>query len=127
MSVHMCACLRWLGQQALMPSNVSAGLRMSLQVYVDSALVVNNDGLHGTKSVCKNAALVPGRHNIEVEGFKGSRSHVEMKLTYSGPDTGGLSVTVRSVGTRDPPGTCKVGGSVSQRTKRGESGRQEAP
>lgn len=25
------------------------------------------------------------------------------QLTYSGPDTGGLSVAVRSVGTRDPP------------------------
>ena len=77
-------------------------------MYIDSTLVVNNDGLHGTRSVCKNAALVPGRHSIEVEGFKGTRSHVEMKLTYSGPDTGGLSATVRSVGTRDPPGKRKL-------------------
>lgn len=59
--------------------------------------------MHGAKSVCKNTALVPGRHSITVEGFKGDRSSLEMKLTYSGPDTGGLAVSVRSVGTRDPP------------------------
>ena len=73
------------------------------KIYIDSELVVDNDGVHSAKSVCKNLDLVPGRHNIRVEGFKGSRSSAEMKLTYSGPDTGGLAMTVRSVATRDVP------------------------
>ena len=65
---------------------------------IDTQLVVNNDGVHAAKSVCANTNLVPGVHSITAEGFKGTRSSLEMKLTYSGPDTGGLSEAVRSVG-----------------------------
>ena len=70
---------------------------------IDSERLVDNDGVHEIKSVCKDVTLVPGRHSMSAEGFKGSRGSLEMKLTYSGPDTGGLSVPVRSVGTRNPP------------------------
>ena len=65
---------------------------------IDTQLVVNNDGVHAAKSVCANTNLVPGVHSITAEGFKGTRASLEMKLTYSGPDTGGLSEAVRSVG-----------------------------
>ncbi len=65
---------------------------------MDTQLVVDNDGVHAAKSVCANTNLVPGVHSITAEGFKGTRASLEMKLTYSGPDTGGLSEAVRSVG-----------------------------
>ncbi len=38
--------------------------------------------VHRARSKCENRALVPGRHSIAVEGFKGSRSSLEMKVCF---------------------------------------------
>jgi hypothetical protein len=56
------------------------------QLFVDDTRVVNNDGLHGAERRCGNKALVPGKHDVRVEGFQSGGGAYE-HARWKGPDT----------------------------------------
>jgi hypothetical protein len=64
-------------------------------LYFDWALLVNDDGLHGMVEKCADKDLASGSHVVYIEGFQAGGG-VGMVATYSGPDTGGEKVLMRS-------------------------------
>ena len=64
-------------------------------LYVDGPLLVNDDGLHGMVEKCADKDLASGSHVVYIEGFQAGGG-VGMVATYSGPDTGGEKVLMRS-------------------------------
>ena len=57
--------------------------------------LVNDDGLHGMVEKCADKDLASGSHVVYIEGFQAGGG-VGMVATYSGPDTGGEKVLMRS-------------------------------
>ena len=70
------------------------------RLYVDGPLLVDNEGLHGMVERCGAKDLSAGSHIVYIEGFQAGGG-VGMIATYSGPDTGGEKVLIKSgvVGT----------------------------
>ncbi|KAJ1478722.1 hypothetical protein T484DRAFT_2926567 [Baffinella frigidus] len=74
-------------------------------IWIDGALVVSNEGLHGTQEVRGTVDLTAGYHTVKVDFFEaegGSAIWVE----YSGPDTGGEDRLLRALhygAAGDPP------------------------
>jgi hypothetical protein len=66
-------------------------------LYVDGPLLVDDDGMHGMVEKCSLTTLMSGSHTIYIEGFQGPGG-VGMELTYTGPDTGGSKMFMRSGG-----------------------------
>jgi hypothetical protein len=64
-------------------------------LYVDGPLLVNDDGLHGMVEKCGTTQLSSGSHVVYVEGFQAGGG-VGMIAKYSGPDTGGAKMFIRS-------------------------------
>ena len=64
-------------------------------LYVDEHMLVENEGLHGMVEKCGLTTLLPGTHSIYVEGWQAAGG-VGMELTYTGPDTGGSKIFMRS-------------------------------
>ncbi len=62
---------------------------------MDGPLLVNDDGLHGMVEKCADKELASGSHVVYIEGFQAGGG-VGMVATYSGPDTGGEKVLMRS-------------------------------
>jgi hypothetical protein len=65
------------------------------KLFVNGALLVNNEGLHGMVERCESRTLSTGTHVIYVEGFQAGGG-VGMELQYSGADTGNKKVFMRS-------------------------------
>ncbi len=65
------------------------------RLYLKDALVADNEGLHGMVERCGSRRLEAGTHQIYLEGFQ-CGGGVGQELTYSGPDTGGSKVFMRS-------------------------------
>ena len=65
------------------------------KLYVDGLLLVEDDGLHGMVEKCSVTTLLSGTHIVYLEGFQAGGG-VGMELTYTGPDTGGSKVFMRS-------------------------------
>ena len=55
-------------------------------LYVDGKRVVNNDGLHGARRRCGYKDLVPGKHEVRVEGFQ-HHGGAYQRAMWRGPDT----------------------------------------
>ena len=74
------------------------------RIILDGTLLVSNDGLHGAKRVCSSRKMERGSHDVVVEGFQAGGG-VYQTVTYSGPDTGGARLYMRSVGENagEPP------------------------
>ena len=66
-------------------------------LFIDGGRVVDHDGLHGSDEKCGGASLSAGLHDVSVEGFD-HEGGASMTMKYSGPDTKGSKVFVRSVG-----------------------------
>ena len=64
-------------------------------LFVDGSLLVNDDGLHGMLEKCGSKHLSSGAHVIYIEGFQAGGG-VGMEVKYSGPDTGGRMLFMRS-------------------------------
>ena len=64
-------------------------------LYVDGPLLVDDEGLHGMVEKCGQKRLTPGSHTVYIEGFQAGGG-VGMEAKYSGPDTGGKMVFMRS-------------------------------
>jgi hypothetical protein len=64
-------------------------------LYIDGPLLVDDDGFHGMVEKCSLTTLMSGTHTIYIEGFQGGGG-VGMELTYTGPDTGGSKMFMRS-------------------------------
>ncbi len=62
---------------------------------MDGSLLVNNGGLHGMVEKCGQILLKQGSHVIYIEGFQAGGG-VGMEAKYSGPDTGGKMLFLRS-------------------------------
>ena len=65
------------------------------KLYVDGPLLVNDDGLHGMVEKCGGIDLTSGPHVVYIEGFQAGGG-VGMVATFSGPDTGGKKVLMKS-------------------------------
>jgi hypothetical protein len=58
------------------------------KVYVDNALLIDNDGLHATKSTNGKVRLAPGLHAIRVDYFQGPRMSIALQLFVKPPGPG---------------------------------------
>jgi hypothetical protein len=71
------------------------------RIILNGFLLVDNDGLHdghhGAVRRCATGEMETGTHSVEVEGFHRGGG-VYQDVTYSGPDTGGARLYMRSVG-----------------------------
>ena len=74
------------------------------KLFLDGQLLVDDGGLHGMLEKCGTASLAAGDHPVYVEGFQAGGG-AGMVVRYSGPDTGGEKVLLRS-GTS--PGTARL-------------------
>jgi hypothetical protein len=75
------------------------------RLYVDGALVVDNDGLHPTRSASGQVDLGSGIHAIEVQYFQGPANELALQLWCSDPKGGeavfpncGLNLAQRASG-----------------------------
>ncbi|WP_425409694.1 cadherin domain-containing protein [Hyphococcus sp.] len=57
-------------------------------LFIDGEPVLDNDGLHGTRTRSVSVDLDEGAHDIEVRYFENGGSQT-LQLAWSGPDTGG--------------------------------------
>jgi hypothetical protein len=64
-------------------------------MFVEGALLVQNDGLHGMSEQCELKKFEPGLHPVYIEGFQNGGG-VGMEIKYSGPDTGNRKVWLQS-------------------------------
>ena len=71
------------------------------KVFVDQKLVVDNDGLHAPVEKTGTAHLEAGLYPVEVLFYE-HQGGADMHFRYQGPDTGGKSKLVRSVGEAVP-------------------------
>ncbi len=62
---------------------------------MDGLLVVDDEGLHGMVEKCGSRTLASGLHVMYIEGFQAGGG-VGMEAKYSGPDTGGKVMFMRS-------------------------------
>jgi len=65
------------------------------KLYIDGGLIANDDGLHGMVERCGQQQLNSGTHSVYIEGFQAGGA-VGMEAKYSGPDTGGKMMFMRS-------------------------------
>jgi hypothetical protein len=77
------------------PFHLSVVLLFRSKLFVDGSLLVNNDGLHGMVEKCGQTLLKQGSHIIYIEGFQAGGG-VGMEARYTGPDTGGKTLFLRS-------------------------------
>jgi hypothetical protein len=70
-------------------------------LYVDGHKVVNNDGLHGARKVCRTKELRRGKHTVTVKGFNAGGGAYQ-RATYSGPDTNNRNRRMVSLPTKAP-------------------------
>jgi len=68
------------------------------RVILNGRLLVNNDGLHGATRRCASRYTEKGSHSVVVEGFRHHSGSLYQSVTYSGPDTGGARLYMRSAG-----------------------------
>ena len=61
-------------------------LQFRSKLYLNGALLVVNDGLHGIVEKCSESQLDSGPHTVYVAGFQ-SAGGVGMEVKYMGPDT----------------------------------------
>jgi hypothetical protein len=58
------------------------------KLFVDSNLVIENDGIHSPKSVTGSIYLSPGTYPIRVDYFQGPRMQIALQLFVAPPDEG---------------------------------------
>ncbi|CAJ1364916.1 unnamed protein product [Effrenium voratum] len=63
------------------------------RLFINGALVVDNDGVHGMQSSTGEISLVSGFHSLQLNYFEGL-AESGMILEYSGPDTAGSRVVI---------------------------------
>ncbi|CAJ1349270.1 unnamed protein product [Effrenium voratum] len=63
------------------------------RLFINGALVVDNDGVHGMQSLTGEISLVAGFHSLQIDYFEG-QDESGMILLYSGPDTAGSRVVI---------------------------------
>ena len=64
------------------------------KLYVDGALVVDNDGIHEANTrMCAAQNLKTGERTIYIVGF-GAYLDSELEVTYAGPDTYGVRTVI---------------------------------
>ena len=73
------------------------------RLYLDGPLLVEDDGLHGMVKKCGTKTVAAGDHVVYVEGFQAGGG-VGMRVTYSGADTGGKEILLRSGAVPGKPG-----------------------
>lgn len=54
-------------------------------LYIDGTKVIENDGVHGVRSVNGTANLAPGRHQVRLEYFQGNKGPVALQLLVTPP------------------------------------------
>ncbi len=77
-------------------------------MYIDGALLVDDDGLHGMLERCATRFMTAGLHSVYVTGFQ-AWGGVGMEIRYSGPDTGGVMTFMRVSPLPEPPASSSAG------------------
>jgi hypothetical protein len=77
-------------------------------MYIDGALLVDDDGLHGMVERCSTRFMTAGLHSVYVTGFQ-AWGGVGMEIRYSGPDTGGSMTFMRVSPLPAPPAAPSAG------------------
>ncbi|MFC2953151.1 cadherin domain-containing protein [Marinicaulis aureus] len=62
-------------------------------LFIDGVAVLDNDGLHGTRTRTVTVDLDSGSHDIEIRYFENGGSQT-LQLSWSGPDTGGVTEVI---------------------------------
>ncbi|GJL91587.1 cadherin domain-containing protein [Hyphococcus sp.] len=62
-------------------------------LFIDGEAVLDNDGLHGTRTRSVSLELDAGLHDIEVRYFENGGAQT-LQLAWSGPDTGGINEVI---------------------------------
>ncbi len=73
------------------------------KLYIDGALVVDNDGLHGTQDRSGSVALIAGKHLIGVGYFDKIGSHA-LTVSFAGPDIAKKQIPVNLLFRCNLPG-----------------------
>ncbi len=55
------------------------------RLFIDAQKIIDNDGVHSTRSVSGNAYLTRGQHSIEVDYFQGPREEIALQLFWTPP------------------------------------------
>jgi len=72
-------------------------------IFVDDKLIADDGGsYHGTRTVCGQLFLKEGAHNVRVDWWKRTGGN-SLKVTWSGPDTGGNAYVMGSEMRTDVP------------------------
>ena len=71
------------------------------QLFINGRPVIDNDGLHGTRTRTVTLDLEPGAHAIEIRYFENTGAQT-LQLTWSGPDTGGATELVEGDALQQP-------------------------
>ncbi|MHA7871619.1 MAG: PA14 domain-containing protein, partial [Hyphococcus sp.] len=71
------------------------------ELFVDGVAVLDNDGLHSTRTRSVTLNLDEGAHDIEIRYFENG-GYQTLKLTWEGPDTGGVEQLVAGDALRLP-------------------------
>ncbi|EKX54889.1 hypothetical protein GUITHDRAFT_99540 [Guillardia theta CCMP2712] len=70
-------------------------------LYIDSELLIHDDRVQSPTKTCRSLTLARGLHDVHVDGFKHEGEPI-FRLSYEGPDTGGLPADLNSVAPRAP-------------------------
>ena len=70
-------------------------------LFIDGVAVLDNDGLHGTRTRTVTVDLESGAHDIEVRYFENGGSQT-LQLAWAGPDTGGATEVIGGSSYRLP-------------------------
>jgi hypothetical protein len=81
-------------------------------MYIDGALLVDDDGLHGMLERCATRFMTAGLHSVYVTGFQ-AWGGVGMEIRYSGPDTGDVMTFMRVSPLPEPPAPSSAGAAAA--------------
>ena len=70
-------------------------------LFIDGVAVLDNDGLHSTRTRSVTLDLEPGAHDIEVRYFENGGDQT-LRLSWSGPDTGNVDEVIGGASYRVP-------------------------
>jgi hypothetical protein len=55
------------------------------RLLIDGKMIIDNDGIHATRSVSGDVYLASGQHSIEVDYFQGPRQEIALQLFWTPP------------------------------------------
>jgi hypothetical protein len=66
-------------------------------LYIDGTRIIENDGVHGARSLTGSANLSPGRHQVRLDYFQGNKGPVALQLFVTPPSSQGGEMVLQGV------------------------------